>query len=773
MTSKPQSDNRSVRQLAQHHHQKIRERGFGDNQIQYLCTQNGRPPVLQSLTAEEIQADWLEAFPSMKGNPEGALLLRFNSTTVSLKPDKPDWDEKHHRFTKYLYARRGDKPQGSNTQPWIPSKPPRIATEGLFDALACSALIGVPCAGATAPSHIKGSNFPDSVTVYVNDADVPFHHSPSLLPVVVEQCRIKGLRITNLPRNPTADYAYRGPRIPEDCKWGMEEWAKEWKAQNLDPKAELETVINGALLPVDYLTQTFREYTAIGICYPDHRPILENAAKAIPGASKRAHQRRSLRDQLHLATGAPITWLDDVIKAKDPEYDPTTSEPSEWEVRIDLAKNSANGDPVAIDAALSELLNERAVEVINSSRPIREQKSALKRVAASLGFKPDNNFIADLYAQHDTAAAAYEPDVEPGGTFTAPQQEFLLDGIFILGLNLLVGMPGAGKSRLLVALIRAFLNDQPTFIDRALKPGSNQKVLLVGTDQDRQQWGALLAEQGLATVIGQTTDDDGVKVNEYRLHPSIYLKTSGGCFALDADGMRWIRNWCKANPAGLLIIDSLSAVLPSGISEGDEAAGRLMRQLEVARQTCPCIVTHHSNKQAAMSGELGVYSGSGHGSIDRAVSRFIGLGYETHKENGVEKLHEDSPRRILTSQKRGATNQRLVLENGHHNTWEFIGTAAEVREARREDQDGPVDERLTGWKKAAWVASTDHWLSTSQILDRVDGPRAKKPNAQKQLREALADLRDNHNLIEQQDAGTFGGQAAWRRRSPQEEQDLP
>ena len=747
------------------HEQEICRRGFSESHLEDLCKQNGRPPVLESLSPEQIQIDWLDRFPSMKGNPGGALLLRFNGNTVSLKPDKPDWDEDHQRFTKYLYAVRknGQKP-GTTTQPWIPSKSPRIATEGLFDALACTALIGTPCAAATAPSHIRGSKFPDSLKVYISDSDIPFHHSPSLLPVVVEQCRAKGLKLAHLPRNPAADYAYTGTRIPENCKWGMEEWARYWIQNDLDPQGELKKVIDNAQEPFEYLRQIFRDYQSLGIGYPDHQPIIENAAKAISAASRKPHKRRLLRDQLHLSTCAPITWIDQVILAKDPDYDPSEKEPTPWELSIQQATDSGNGDPVAIDAALSVLLNERAAEIINSDRPIREQKSALKRVAHSLGFKPDNSFVTDLYAQLDTSAAAYEPDVEPGGTFIAPSQEWLLFEVFLLGLNLLVGMPGAGKSRLLVALVRAYLNDQPTFISRTLQPGSSQKVLLVGTDQDRQQWGSLLEEQGLATVVSRTTDSNGVEQVEYKLHPAIHLKTSGGCFSLDADGLRSIRNWCKANPGGLLIIDSLSAVLPAGISEGDESVGRLMRQIEVARQTCPCIVTHHSNKSAATAGDLGVYSSSGHGSLDRAVSRFIGLGYETHKENGVEKLHEDSPRRVLTSQKRGALNQRLILENGNRNSWEFIGTAAEIRELRREEEEGPAEENLKGWKLDAYKNTTNEWLTTSQILERIDSPRAKKPNAQKQLREALDGLRHKHRLIQQDDAQAYQGQALWRRK---------
>ena len=236
------------------HTQDVAKRGFGPDHIKWLAHRNGKPPVLESLSIEEIQQDWLDRFPAMKGNAGTALKLQFNDSTISLRPDQPVWDEEKQSFSKYLYAIRteGSK-EGDNTQPWIPTKPPGIATEGLFDALACTALIGIPCAAATAPSHIRNSRFPSSVKVYASDADVPFHHSPSLLPVVVEQCREKGLKLAHLPRNSKADYAYEGARIPEDCKWGMEEWAREWSAQGLDGQAEMQKVIDAALGPVDYL----------------------------------------------------------------------------------------------------------------------------------------------------------------------------------------------------------------------------------------------------------------------------------------------------------------------------------------------------------------------------------------------------------------------------------------------------------------------------------------------------------------------------------------
>jgi hypothetical protein len=430
-----------------------------------------------------------------------------------------------------------------------------------------------------------------------------------------------------------------------------------------------------------------------------------------------------------------------------------------WEQRKEVAILTANGDPLKTHDALWALLLDVAKGVITSNRRINEQKLAIKSVAKDLGFSLSNPDVADLFDQLDTSQSAYEPPIEPGGDFIAYAQSWLLHELILDGLNLLVGMPGAGKSRLLVALVSAFLNGQSTFIGRDLRDGNEQSILIIGTDQDRQQWGALLAEVGMATVITREIVNGQEQVL-YRLHSRITLHTSGGCFRLDADGMRLIRDWNKANQGGLCIIDSLSAVLPPGVSEGDETAGRLMRQIEVARQGNACIVTHHTTKQASLNGELGVYSGSGSGTVDRAVSRHIGLAYDMHLEHGKEKLHTESPRRVITSQKRGASNQKLIVENGHHNTWDYIGTAAEDRELKRQADQGDPEDSLKGWKRAIYQSLAEDWQTTSQVAAALPEDYASKPNALTQTQRNLRAM-ETDGLIEQ-DRQTIG-EARWRR----------
>lgn len=431
---------------------------------------------------------------------------------------------------------------------------------------------------------------------------------------------------------------------------------------------------------------------------------------------------------------------------------------SPWQLQKDQALEGTNGDPLLTHDALWMLLLLKAEEIINSSRRISEQKQAIKAVANDLGFRLSNAEIAEIFDQLDNSVSAYEPDVEPGQEFIAPGQSWFLDELILVGLNLLVGMPGAGKSRLLVAMVRAALTGQEQFIGRGINASDSSSVLIVGTDQDRQQWGALLEEQGLAYLV-RREQVEGHENLTYRLHDRIHLKTSGGGFRLNPDGMRFIRNWNQQHPGGITIIDSLSAVLPPGISEADESAGRLMRQIEIARQGNTCIVTHHCNKQSAMSGSVGVYSGSGHGSIDRAVSRHIGLGYETHVEAGREKLHEESPRRVITSQKRGAINQRIIVENGNGNSWDYIGTDAEERELRRQANEGDAIDRLKGWQKATYAALTTEWLTTSAVLAALPSEKQSTASAPKQVQRALRALQQN-GLIEEDRQSI--GECRWR-----------
>jgi len=340
------------------HRQHIAKRGFSAEQIDQLA----RDGIVQTLTAKQIQQHWLELFPRMTGNTGGALLLTFNETTRSLRPDVPPPDE-DGKPSKYLYQYGGKAPKGTHTQPWHPSEPAVAATEGLFDALVATHLIGVPTAAATAPSHIGRSRFEPSVRCYFSDADVPYHHAV-LLETVVKQCRSQGLKLAHLPRNPAANYAYTSDKIPEECKWGAEEWCREWLATGKDPRTELQTIVAAAREPLPYLRQIISEYCEVGIRYPTHEHILRHFAGAIAEASSDPLHQQSLRDLLCEKCKAPKKWVDGIV-----------------EQRLQKILDLSPEQEAAAEAALAQLKQEMADE--------RDQS----RTFEILGWNTDRNRI--------------------------------------------------------------------------------------------------------------------------------------------------------------------------------------------------------------------------------------------------------------------------------------------------------------------------------------------------------------------------------------------
>ena len=73
--------------LFPHHYQQLIDRGFTRGQIDSFEQGIDQPWVVKSLDVKEIQKEWLCKFPLMRGQESDALLLRFNKTTFSLRPD--------------------------------------------------------------------------------------------------------------------------------------------------------------------------------------------------------------------------------------------------------------------------------------------------------------------------------------------------------------------------------------------------------------------------------------------------------------------------------------------------------------------------------------------------------------------------------------------------------------------------------------------------------------------------------------------------------------
>jgi len=332
-----------------HHEQKIRARGFSTKHLQLFWKNRW----VRSVDNAHIHNELLTPFPSAKGVEGDGLLLKFNETSRSLKLDNPPPDPKQDgRPKKYLYAIRDVEvqPKGYNTQPWIPSDgQTKVITEGMFDALACTYLAGVNCAAATAPTHLKRSKLPNGCDVYVGDADCPFHHFTGLLGGMLDGALTVGVKLACLPRSPVGNYLYTDGKIPDDCKWGMEEWVRYWKQNDQDPKAEIQKVIVGALPPVQFLERCIAEAGDIGIRWPDHTPQITTLAKAIADATNCKAQQCALRDQLRAAVKAPAIPLNSLIKQRSANKAKRVRKEVEEERQRAITTGEAPpGDPYAI-----------------------------------------------------------------------------------------------------------------------------------------------------------------------------------------------------------------------------------------------------------------------------------------------------------------------------------------------------------------------------------------------------------------------------------------
>jgi len=288
--------------------------------------------------------------------------------------------------------------------------------------------------------------------------------------------------------------------------------------------------------------------------------------------------------------------------------------------------------------------------------------------------------------------------IAPGGRFRVNPSLWVADGLVRHGLNLLVGQSGAGKTRLALALAAAWLNGHPSWLGFDLlgsRPTEERELLILGSDQTREDWSVAMLPLGLVSDLG-----DG----ERELHPRVTLIPLESGIVLDADGLSRVRRWCEEHPGGMVLADSLAQLLPPGVEEDKAAAARPVHALQEALGICWGLLLHHTRKAAGKEGNIGIGAGRGSGAIDAAVSRVLGLGLLHKMEHGQvlrvnpvgrrpTSLSPDSqavpqeadPRRELISTKRGGPTVHVVIASDSSGAWLNQGSAEDLkREERRQ-----------------------------------------------------------------------------------------
>jgi hypothetical protein len=391
--------------------------------------------------------------------------------------------------------------------------------------------------------------------------------------------------------------------------------------------------------------------------------------------------------------------------------------------REKLARNATADEKTAVipkeDLSFEErwaLLEAAADELVASDGSTIKQRSALANTATELKInrltQPDLDQL--LMSAHRRSRPLSKP-LTGGTTFKTKRNPFVVDGIYRHGLNLLVSAPGVGKSRKCAHLAASWLRGDTTFLERKMTgpPVEDRYVLIIGTDQDQDDWAVTLAPAGLCVStdpFGDDTDD------EMQLDPRLTLHALETDTKLDADGLRIIRRWCDEHPNCLVIIDSLAAVLPPGIDEEKSAAAQPIYALHEALGTCWCILTHHTRKAAGKEGSIGVGASRGSGAIDGAVSRLITLSKIHRIEHGQRVAVESDPRRELLSTKRGGADVHLILDS---TSWTLKGTAEELKAEERRQR---AEENLTeDQAECLGVLESDaqKWFTTREIVEAL------------------------------------------------------
>ena len=375
------------------------------------------------------------------------------------------------------------------------------------------------------------------------------------------------------------------------------------------------------------------------------------------------------------------------------------------------AKASGKSEPLTFEQNW-ELLELHAAELACSTWPVMKAVASMAVKASELEIpRLGQRQLEQLLEQAQRRIRAKTEPVLGGDVFTIKATPWAVEGIFRHGLNLLTGQSGAGKSRLAAACMAAWLRGDATWLQRRLQGDDprHRHALIVGTDQNLEDWHLTLGPVGLTTKLSDTEVQTHDRLTIYSLETGIQL---------DADGLNTIRRWVDAHPGGMVLIDSLAQCLPPGVDEDKSSAARPVHQLQEVLGDAWAILTHHTRKGAGKEGNLGVGAGRGSGAIDAAVSRVVGLGLIYRMDNGQMVAQESDPRRELLSTKRGGKTEHLIVSSDEDGFWDVHGTAEALKAQERQQRTrSNLTEAQSDVLSA--VESADGWTTTRDVVEAL------------------------------------------------------
>ena len=250
------------------------------------------------------------------------------------------------------------------------------------------------------------------------------------------------------------------------------------------------------------------------------------------------------------------------------------------------------------------------------------------------------------------------------------QDEWLWRGVVMReATNIIFALPKVGKTRLMLAMLDAFLRGRGEFAGIPLHPGP-EKLLILGPDQSESSWASYLIKAGLADSEGMTVDK------------LIALATAETAFQLDEYWLTKVEELLRAQGPLVVLLDSYSAAIRStGLDENRaESATPLMKLHNlVSKYNSTLIVIHHANKSGGEGSAARASRGSS--AITAAADNLIEMArFKGDQEEGIKKFE-------LRVEGRAETDgMPLIGFSKHSNEWTSFGSVGDARAEAAKDE---------------------------------------------------------------------------------------
>ena len=292
--------------------------------------------------------------------------------------------------------------------------------------------------------------------------------------------------------------------------------------------------------------------------------------------------------------------------------------------------------------------------------------------------------------------------IGPEEKLFAEEAPWIWEGVVLKGTTTLVlALPKVGKSRLMTQMIGRLHHGAPDFLGQKLADVC-PKVLIVGTDQPKNDWVKCLRLAGLLDEQGNQADC------------MVGLYTAGCPLHIDEEGIEKIVEYCEEYPGLLILLDSYAKCVQGlGLDERSADIADPLSDLQeaIAPYEATLVVIHHANKQS--QGQSASMASRGSTALPAAVSQIVSMARVSSEEQSPI-ARRDNRIKLMTEGREGEPLELLIEQVEGGNSWHLHGTAEQIRQTQGFSE---VIEKLTDRQDEALSDICNHWIATGRGMD--------------------------------------------------------